>query len=295
MNLRDLEVFRAVVTEGGITRAAEKLGRVQSSVTARVKQLEQELEVELFVREGKRLHISPPGRTLLGYAERLLALADEARAAMSDDRPRGAFRLGAMESTAAVRLPAPLAEFYRRHPEVDLKLRTGNPQQLSAAVLGGELDAALIAEPVAQARFDWAPAFEERLVLVAPADHPPISQTSRPPDTIIVFESGCPHRRRLEEWYAGRSDLPGQTLELGSYHAMFGSVVAGMGVALMPESVLAAFPERARVSTHPLPKGQDRLRTLLIWRRGTSSPKIAALIEVLSAPNAPAHGPVTED
>ncbi|MEO0819870.1 MAG: LysR family transcriptional regulator [Pseudomonadota bacterium] len=281
MNLRDLEVFRAVVREGGITRAAAALGRVQSSVTARIQQLEAELGTALFLREGKRMSVSPSGRVLLDYAERLLALAEEARAAVTDPRPRGPFRLGAMESTAAVRLPGPLTEYCRRHPEVALTLRTGNPQALAGALMAGSLDAALFAEPVAEARFEWAPAFAERLVLVAPAGHPPIGPACETPDTIIVFETGCPHRARLEGWYAARGDLPRQTVELASYHAMFGSVVAGMGVALMPESVLAAFPERARVSTHALPAGEDMLHTRLVWRRGTRSPKIDALIAVL--------------
>src|SRR3712207_2680284 len=125
--------------EGGVTRAAERLHRVQSNVTTRVRQLEDELGVQLFIREGKRLHLSPAGRVLLGYADRLLDLADEARDAVQDARPRGLLRLGAMESTAAVRLPAPLTEFHRRHPEVTLELRTGNPQQLRSEEHTSEL------------------------------------------------------------------------------------------------------------------------------------------------------------
>src|SRR5687767_10914097 len=107
MDLSDLQIFRAVVQAGGITRAAEKLNRVQSNVTTRVRQLEQELGVDLFIREGKRMHLSPAGQQLLGYADRLLALAQEARDAMHDTTPRGLLRLGSMESTAAIRLPAP--------------------------------------------------------------------------------------------------------------------------------------------------------------------------------------------
>src|SRR3982750_2248637 len=94
MDLSDLRVFRAVVREGGVTRAAERLHRVQSNVTTRVRQLEDDLGTTLFVREGKRLHLTPAGQTLLGYADRLLALADEARDAVQDPRPRGVFRLG---------------------------------------------------------------------------------------------------------------------------------------------------------------------------------------------------------
>ncbi len=122
-----------------------------------IHQLEQDLGVSLFIREGKRLHLTPAGHLLIDYADRLLALADEARNAVQDPRPRGLFRLGAMESTAAIRLPKTLAEFHRRYPEVTLQLRTGNPQQLASAILAGELDAALVAEPIAEGQFEKTP------------------------------------------------------------------------------------------------------------------------------------------
>ncbi|MEQ8699274.1 MAG: LysR substrate-binding domain-containing protein [Bauldia litoralis] len=281
MDLSDLTVFRAVVEEGGVTRAAEKLSRVQSSVTTRIKQLEEDLGTPLFIREGKRMHLAPAGQVLLDYAERLLGLAEEARAAVTDSRPRGLFRLGAMESTAAVRLPGPLTEYFRRFPEVDLQLRTGNPVQLATAILAGEIDAAFVAEPVAERTFESVPAFEEPLVMVARKDHPPIGADGPLPPTMIVFENGCPHRKRLETWYERLGEMPRQTIELGSYHAMLGCVTIGMGVALLPRSVLDTFPERHRLSEHPLPPGLDRVRTLLIWRRGAGSPKIDALKTVI--------------
>lgn len=282
MDLDDLRIFTTVVEEGGITRAAEKLLRVQSSVTTRIKQLEESLETPLFLREGKKLHLTPAGQTLLDYSEQLLALAQEAREAVQDPRPRGVFRLGAMESTAAVRLPAPLTEYYRRYPEVDLQLRTGNPTQLATAVLAGEIDAALVAEPIAKEPFEQRVAFREDLVMVANIDHPTISARSPPPKTIIAFEHGCPHRARLEKWYERRGEMPRHTIQLSSYHAMLGCVVAGMGVALLPKSVLDTFPERGRVSEHKLPKGLNQAATLLIWRRGARSPKIEALAEVIA-------------
>jgi DNA-binding transcriptional LysR family regulator len=78
MDLSDLRIFSAVVRHGGVTRAAERLHRVQSNVTTRVRQLEDELNVRLFIREGKRLHLAPAGKVLLDYADRQLALAEEA-------------------------------------------------------------------------------------------------------------------------------------------------------------------------------------------------------------------------
>src|SRR3954470_10549965 len=82
MDLSELRIFRAVVREGGVTRAAERLRRVQSNVTTRVRQLEDDLGTALFLRENKKLQLTPAGQILLGYADRLLALADEARDAV---------------------------------------------------------------------------------------------------------------------------------------------------------------------------------------------------------------------
>jgi DNA-binding transcriptional LysR family regulator len=287
MDLADLRIFRAVAREGGVTRAAERLHRVQSNVTTRVRQLEEDLGVQLFIRTGKRLHLAPAGQVLLGYADRLLDLAQEARDAVQDVKPRGLFRLGAMESTAAVRLPAPLSEFHRRYPEVTLELRTGNPQQLATAILAGELDAALAAEPLPDAPFDKVIAYEEELAIVASAGHPPIRAQGDTPKSIVAFEQGCPHRKRLEDWFAQRGTMPARTIEMSSYHAMLGCIVVGMGISLVPLSVLTTFPEAKRLSIHPLPKGQDRARTVLFWRKGASSPKIDALVEVLAGSSTP--------
>ena len=278
IDLQDLRTFRAVVREGGITRAAERLGRVQSSVTARIQKLEADLGQPLFLREGKAMHVAPAGRRLLPFADRLLALADEAEAAVRDGTPRGTLRLGAMDSTAAVRLPGPLAEFYRRYPEAELKLSTGNPVDLSARVLSGELDAALVAGDIAEERFDAIPAFDERLVLVSLHDAVDLGAL---PATVIVFENGCPHRKRLEALYSEAGHAPVETIQIGSYHAMFASVLAGMGVALMPESTWASLPDHGHSVATPLPKGKDRLVTRMIWRKGAASPLTEAFRTVL--------------
>jgi DNA-binding transcriptional LysR family regulator len=275
-----------VAREGGITRAAERLHRVQSNITTRVRQLEDELGVQLFIRSGKRLHLAPAGHVLLAYADRLLELAREAQAAVQDPAPRGLFRLGAMESTAAVRLPAPLSVYHRRYPEVTLELRTGNPQQFATAILAGALDAALAAEPLPDAPFEKVPVYEEELVIVARAGHPPIGPHGEVPRAIVAFEQGCPHRKRLEEWFAHRGAMPERTIELTSYHAMLGCIVVGMGISVLPRSVLSTFPERKRLSIHALPKGLDRAQTVLFWRKGAGSPKIDALVEVLLGGNA---------
>lgn len=292
MDLDDLLIFRTVVDAGGVTRAAERLHRVQSNVTTRIRQLEDKLGVGLFIREGRRLHLSPAGQALLPYAQRLLALAEEARGAVRGGEPRGPFALGAMESTAAVRLPGPLGDFVARYPDVRLTLRTGNPQQLAAAVLAGALDAALVTAPVVDRRFERLPIYTEELVIVGPAGQAPLGGRQRPPpDAIVAFEPGCPHRARLEQWYTRRDSLPSQTIEISSYHAMLGCVAAGMGIALVPRGVLATFPHAAQLSLHALPRGEDHIGIDLVWRRGARSPKVDALIGLLKPPGAAAAPP----
>ncbi len=290
MDLSDLRIFLAVVREGGVTRAAERLNRVQSNVTTRIRQLEQDLDATLFIREGKRLRLAPAGQSLLGYAEQLLALAEEARASVHDPKPRGLFRLGSMESTAAIKLPKALNEYHRLYPEVTLELRIGNPFTLASAILAGQLDAALVAEPIANEPFDRAFAYEEEPVVVSAAGRPAPGKKGEFPRTMVAFEHGCPYRKRLEDWYAKRGMMPERTVELGSYHAMLGCVAAGMGIALIPKSVLTTFPESKRLGVHRLPPGENRAEIVLIWRKGASSPNIQALRDIVQRPMAPARG-----
>ena len=104
IDLESLKIFRTVVDEGGVIRAANKLNRVQSNVTTRIRQLEQHLGTRLFRREGRSIRLSAEGHTLLAYADRLLRLADETVSEMRTGKPKGVFRLGSLESTAGSRL-----------------------------------------------------------------------------------------------------------------------------------------------------------------------------------------------
>ena len=92
MNFTDLEVFKAVVDEGGVIKASRKLHRVPSSVTSRIQQLESSMGVSLFHRDRQRLHLSPTGELLRGYADRLIQLSEEARSVVSGAKPQGVHR-----------------------------------------------------------------------------------------------------------------------------------------------------------------------------------------------------------
>jgi DNA-binding transcriptional LysR family regulator len=288
MKLSDLRVFQAVANEGGITRAASVLHRVPSNVTTCIQKLEADLGVSLFVREGKRFQLSVHGKVLLNYSVRLLTLAEEAREAMHEKIPRGVLALGAMESTAAIRLPALLAKLNERYPKLSVELRTGAPRPLTARVLGGELDAAFVAEPVSDPRLHSVLAYTEPLVIIGPLGHPRIrSARDMQIGTLLAFEPDCPHRQRLETWCASGSVAPLKIVELGSYHAILGCCIAGMGIALIPAAVLETYTERARLSEHYLSGTLHSVNTMLISRKDSMQPKVTALAQLLLEQNRP--------
>jgi DNA-binding transcriptional LysR family regulator len=287
MDLAALNIFRAVVRENGVTRAAAKLNRVQSNVTTRIKQLEEQLGTELFIRDGRRLVLTPAGETLLPYAERLLALADEARHAVRENRPNGRLRLGTMESVAASRLPALLARYHQRWPDVALELETGTTGRLIERVRDFEVDAALVATPLDPGAlhdvFEYVPVFREELVMLTPRGHPPIRDARDVAlSTLIAFERGCAYRSYIEKWYLECDLRPARVLELGSYHAMVACVAAGVGVSIAPRSVLGLQQNVDDIAVHPLGE-LDAIDTLLVWRRGHFSAALNALREQLLA------------
>ncbi|TDG09675.1 LysR family transcriptional regulator [Paraburkholderia guartelaensis] len=285
MDLAELAIFRAVVRENGVTRAAAKLNRVQSNVTTRIKQLEDQLGTPLFTREGRRLILTPAGETLLPYAERLLALADEARHALKAGQPAGRLRLGTMESAAASRLPGLLAHYHQTWPEVTLELETGTTGKLIERLHEYEIDAALIATPLDGVPdsevFELVPVYREELVMLTPRGHRPIRQ---PGDialsTLVAFERGCAYRAYVERWYLEHGIRPSRVLELGSYHAIVACVAAGAGVAVAPRSVLELQRGADEVTMHSLGK-LGQIDTLLAWRRGHFSPALGALKDAL--------------
>jgi DNA-binding transcriptional LysR family regulator len=209
IDLGALQIFKAVVDEGGVARAAARLHRVPSNVTTRVKQLEARLGVALFHRRAGRLVLTSDGQVLLAYADRLLRLSSEAEAALNGGAPRGSFRLGTLESTAATRLAPVLSRYHLAYPDVRLELVTGTSGALVAKVLRDELDAAFVAEPFSAAGLEMQPAYRERLVLITPKSQPKLAGPRAIGDrTIIAFGAGCSYRRCLEEWLARAKVVP---------------------------------------------------------------------------------------
>jgi DNA-binding transcriptional LysR family regulator len=283
MDVADLRVFKSVVDEGGVIRAASKLHRVPSSVTTRIKQLEASMGVKLFHRDRQRLHLSPAGELLRDYAERLIQLSEEAHDVVSGTTPRGVLKLGALESTTASRLPPLLAGYHGRYPDVRLELTTGTNDALVSQLLERKLDAAFIAEPPAVRALEHVAVFSERLIVITSPDHPPIKY---PRDvegcSLIAFPEGCAYRRVLQRWLGRDSLAPFRVLELSSYHAIVACVTAGAGIALLPEAVLDTMPH-VKVRRHAIPNAQARITTPLVWRRGEISASVLALRSLVAS------------
>src|SRR5688500_14004528 len=283
IDLESLKIFRTVVDEGGVVRAATKLNRVPSNVTTRIRQLEQHLGTRLFRREARSVRLAAEGRALLVYADRLLRLADEAVSQMRTGKPKGVFRLGSLESTAGSRLAPVLSRSHAVYPDVVVELTTGTAGALVARVTNFELEAAFVSDPFTAPGLEALPVFEEQLVLVTSRA---TLKVSDPADlgrsTLIAFAQGCSYRKRIEEWLGSANVMPERVLEFASYQAMIACVAAGTGFAVVPKSVLAALRATKSIRQHSLPKRFSHNRTYLVWN-GDPSPSLHGLMSLLGS------------
>jgi len=282
LDLVQLEIFTAVAEHGSISAAAQHIHRVPSNLTTRIKQLEADLGVELFIREKLRLRLSPAGWTFLEYAKRILALVQEARLTVAGEEPQGAFSLGSLESTAAVRIPALLAAYNQQYAKVELDLSTGPSGTMIEGVLSGRLAAAFVDGPVLHPSLEGVPVFEEEMVIIAPLNHAPIHRGQDVNgQSIYAFRPNCSYRHHFERWFTQDAAVPGKIFELESYHGMLACVSAGAGLALMPRSMLESMPGCATVSVWPMSQRFRYLRTWLVWRSGTVSRSLAMFVKLL--------------
>ncbi len=127
---------------------------------------------------------------------------DEARSVVAGDEPQGLFSLGSLESTAAVRIPATLAEFNRRYPKIQFSLSTGPSGTMLEGVLEGKLNAAFIDGPINHTAIDGIPVYREELMIVTPQGHAPVTRASQVNGSnIYAFRANCSYRRHFESWF----------------------------------------------------------------------------------------------
>lgn len=282
MDLVQLEMFKAIAEQGSISAAAQLIHRVPSNLTTRIKQLEQDLGVDLFIREKSRMRLSAAGWSFLDYAKRILDLVVEARATVAGSEPQGTFALGSLESTAAVRIPSLLASYNQKYPKVELDLSTGPSGTIIDGVLSGHLTAGFVDGPVLHPTLEGVPVFEEEMVIIAPASHQAIAKARDVAgESIYAFRANCSYRNHFEKWFSSDESVPGKIFEMESYHGMLACVSAGAGLAIMPRSMLESMPGSSAVSIWPMAESFRILRTWLVWRKGTTSQSLNMFVRML--------------
>ena len=284
MELRHLTTFRMVAQLQSFRRAAEALGYVQGNVTAHIQALEQELGVQLFDRLGRHIALTSAGEQLLTYAEKLLSIAAEAQASLSQrDVVKGTLTVSAPDTLCIYRLPSLFRLFQERFPQVRLLFRPLAWNALQRGVSEGMIDLAfLMTQPVQSRGLTAETLLEEPILLLAAPSHSLASVSSIRPEeleaeTLLLTEMGCTYRSVFEQQLAASGCLPKQLLEFGNVEAIKQFAMLGMGVAVLPAVAVSA--ELAQNKLIPLPWEHDfRIVTQMIWHKEKwSSPAIEAL------------------
>jgi DNA-binding transcriptional LysR family regulator len=286
VNVTDLNFFAAVARYGSITKAARRLNTVQSNVTTRLRLLEEELGVSLFQRHHHGVTLTRSGHELLPYAHQLEVLLQKAKSAVSaDGATRGSLRLGSMETTAAARLPALLRRYVPAHRNVDVAIETGTTRVLTQSVLEYRVDGAFVAGPIELDELEQTRSFVEELVLVSSPEHKSIAdalEEGKIPK-MFVFRVGCSYRQKLEKYLAGRGLTLVNQLEMGTLEGIIGCVSAGLGITMMPLSVVESHCKRGEIAIHRLAPEDARVETVFITRRDTvRSPALEEFISLIS-------------
>lgn len=284
MELMQLEMFVAVADSGSITKAAQAMMRAPSNLSTRIQQLERELGVALLVRDRRQASLSADGEQFLEHARQIVELAHSAKSFARLGEPHGLFRLGALESTAAVRIPELLANYHLNHRDVELELVAESSGRLVDDLLSGHLTAAFTDGAPASPQLTGIRAFTETMIVAVPPTvdvEAPEFRSSRP--TAFAFGSSCSYRQRFEDWMIAVDVRPARIVEISSYYSMVACVASGAGMAMFPESLFVSLPGAARVQKVPIEGDLGLAETWLTWRRDCQSANLRALVSLLEA------------
>lgn len=269
MDAADLKVFEAVARLGAMNRAAQELNTVQSNITARIRLLEKELGTQLFYRHSRGVHLTPSGERLLSYALKVGNMLEEARRAVADSgEPKGALVMGSLETTAALRLSPVLSTYAAAYPEVEIVLRTGTSCELISDVLDFRLEGAFVVGPVNHPDLKEEVIFREELVVLTARNVQHLDDLKQAKYTkIVVLRRGCSYRQLLETMLAKRGIVDVRQLEFGTLEAIYGAVSAGLGITLLPKSLIGSVWRDGRVRVHEVSAAESLIDTVFIQRQ----------------------------
>ena len=237
-----LRVFRAVAHHLNFRIAAEELLLTQSAVTQQIKALESEMDVPLFDRAGGRVSLTPAGAALLPFADRLAALAAEAREAVAaaNGASAGRLALGASQTIGQYLLPRLIAGFLEQNPKVEISVAGGNTQTILEALVEHRVQLCLIEGPAMRRDVQVEPFMEDHMVCVVPSGHEWADQEIDVKElqraTLVARELGSGSRRIVEQAME-KAGLEVKKLRLlmtfDSTEGLLSAVEAGLGVAFV--------------------------------------------------------------
>jgi DNA-binding transcriptional LysR family regulator len=288
MDLRQLEIIRAIAAAGSFTGAGEKLHVSQSAISRQILLLEEELNEAVFLRVGRRIRITPAGEALLQLSHRVFQDLKDTVSFISDSRQalRGPVRLVGGMTVSLYVFPALLREFRRIHPQADLKIWAGATERCTAAIRAGTADLGLLTLPVEEPDLVSVPALAEELLLVASPSHPLarkkriVAQDLRK-QNFVLFESGSNTRRVIDEFFLRESVDARIVMETENVEIIKALVRHNIGISIVSfQSVAREFASGqlfgARIA------GQELIRkTGWVYARSNRIPR--SVQEVLSA------------
>lgn len=291
MELKHLKTFTVIAEVHGFTKAAEALGYVQSSVTAQIQSLEEELESPLFDRLGKTVVLTDTGRRLLPYAHEMLRLQTSVKELVqTNDIPAGTLTIGAPESLAAYRLPEVIKEYKRLYSQVRIILKPALCWELRNQVRNGQTDVAFVLEPDTQAAdLHIERLVEERMVLVAPPDHRLVGQgevvaADLVEETFLHTEPGCSYRDLFERYLQQDAVVPSAAMEFWSIEAIKNCVMSGLGIAVLPLIAVNAELQARKLAALKWDDAEVRVSTQMVYHRAKwISPTLREFIRMVKA------------
>ena len=283
MELRQLEYLVAVAEEASFTRAAQRVHISQSGVSAQVRQLEQELGADLLDRSGRAVTLTQAGEAALVHARAALGAAAAMRQAVDDvgGLLRGRLTVGMVTACTITALFDALDRFHQAHPRVSLTLAEGVAADLADQVRAGALDLALIAAAgQLPDGLDALPIVTERLVACVPPSHSLARQARLALADVaalplICMPAGTGIRAAFDQSCRVRNVAPVIALEASAAATLGDLAVRGLGVAIMSETMAAAFA--GRLSALLIEDAETPALLALAWRP-SPAPALAELI-----------------
>jgi len=269
MNSNDLKIFEAVATHGNFTKAAEAMFTVQSNVTARIKSLEEEFDVQLFKRTSRTVELTSAGEIFIQYCKKLNHLTETLKQELSNvHQLSGSLKIGCIETTMALKVPGLIQKFTDEYPDVTLSFRADNSGNLINDVLNYKLDAAFVATPVTAPELGVHLVKEETLAIATAANYPDLQDYVKKGQVkIVVFDVGCSYRPKLEDWLKAQGIFNYQCTVLNTLEGIVNFVEAGVGITIMPEDLFSQMYYNRKLKTYRIEGEQGVLTTLIAYRK----------------------------